>query len=118
MFCIRGATTVTKNEKDEILNATVEMIQYIIKHNNLAISDMIQIQFTMTKDLDAVYPAVAARQIGITEAALMCSQELYVAGSLEKCIRCAVLCNGQKKQKDVKHIYLKNAKKLRPDLNE
>ncbi len=118
MFCVRGATTVTQNEKNEILNATAEMIQFIIAYNNLEISDIIQIQFTMTKDLDATYPAVAARQIGITEAALMCVQELYVVGSLEKCIRCAVLCDGEKKQKEVKHVYLEGAKGLRPDLNK
>ncbi len=70
----------------------------------------------MTKDLDAVYPAVAAREIGITEAALMCTQELYVVGSLKKCIRCAVLCDVNKKQKQANHIYLQNAKVLRPDL--
>lgn len=118
MFCVRGATTVTQNEKNEILNATAEMIQFIITYNNLEISDIIQIQFTMTKDLDATYPAIAARKIGITEAALMCVQELYVAGSLEKCIRCAVLCDGEKKQKEVKHVYLEGAKGLRPDLNK
>lgn len=92
------------------------MLECIIVKNELELCDIIQIQFTMTKDLDAVYPAVAAREIGITEAALMCTQELYVVGSLKKCIRCAVLCDVNKKQKQANHIYLQNAKVLRPDL--
>ena len=104
MICVRGATT------------TKEMLECIIVKNELELCDIIQIQFTMTKDLDAVYPAVAAREIGITEAALMCTQELYVVGSLKKCIRCAVLCDVNKKQKQANHIYLQNAKVLRQDL--
>jgi chorismate mutase len=116
MICVRGATTTEKNERNDILQATKEMLECIIVKNELELCDIIQIQFTMTKDLDAVYPAVAAREIGITEAALMCTQELYVVGSLKKCIRCAVLCDVDKKQKQANHIYLQNAKALRPDL--
>ncbi len=116
MICIRGAVTAEENSKSQILENTRKMLFAIMERNELEIADIIQIQFTMTKDLDAVYPAVAAREIGITEAALMCSQELYVQGSLEKCIRCAVLCNSDKKQKDVFHVYLADAKVLRPDL--
>lgn len=117
MICIRGAITVEQNDKQQILQATKNMIQMIIEQNQLVLSDIIEIQFTMTKDLDAVYPAVAAREMGITDAALMCMQELYIKGSLEKCIRCAVLCNTDKKQKEAIHIYLEKAKILRPDLN-
>lgn len=117
MICIRGATTVEQNDKQQILYATAEMLKLIEVHNDLDWNDVIQIQFTMTKDLDAVYPAVAAREIGITQAALMCTQELYVKGSLQKCIRCAVLCDVDKKQKEAHHVYLEGAKVLRPDLN-
>ena len=81
MICIRGAITVEQNDKQQILQATKNMLQNIIEQNQLELSDIIQIQFTMTKDLDAVYPAVAAREMGITETALMCMQELYVKGS-------------------------------------
>ncbi len=112
MICIRGAITVEQNDKQQILQATKNMLQNIIE-----LSDIIQIQFTMTKDLDAVYPAVAAREMGITETALMCMQELYVKGSLEKCIRCAVLYDTDKKQKETIHVYLEKAKILRPDLH-
>ena len=116
MICIRGAITVEENSKREILESTKKMLFAIIERNELKIEDIIQIQFTMTKDLDAVYPAVAAREIGITDAALMCMQELYVQDSLEKCIRCAVLCNIEKKQRDIFRVYLAGAKSLRPDL--
>lgn len=108
MICVRGATTTEKNERNDILQATKEMLECIIVKNELELCDIIQIQFTMTKDLDAVYPAVAAREIGITEAALMCTQELYVVGSLKKCIRCAVLCDVNKKTKTGKsYIFTK-----------
>lgn len=117
MICIRGATTVQQNDKQEILRATTEMLKFIEEYNSLDWNDVLQIQFTMTNDLDAVYPAVAARGIGITQAALMCTQELYVKGSLQKCIRCAVLCDVDKKQKEAHHVYLEGAKILRPDLN-
>ena len=93
VLAIRGATTVTSNNKDEILKETSKLIETIILKNELNNEDIISMCFTMTKDLDAVYPAVAAREMGITDAALMCMQELYIKGSLEKCIRCAVLCN-------------------------
>ena len=116
MICIRGAITVEENSKREILENPKKMLFAIIERNELKIEDIIQIQFTMTKDLDAVYPAVAAREIGITDAALMCMQELYVQDSLEKCIRCTVLCNIEKKQRDIFHVYLSGAKSLRPDL--
>lgn len=118
MICIRGATTVENNDKNDILQATKEMIERIIKQNDLAVSDILQIQFTMTKDLDAVYPAIAARELGITQAALMCMQELYIKGSMQKCIRCSVLCDVDKNQKEAVHVYLRGAKALRPDLSE
>lgn len=118
MICVRGATTVEKNDVNEILQATKEMLECIVAKNELGLSDIVQIQFTMTKDLDAAYPAVAAREMGITQAALMCMQELYIAGSLQKCIRCAVLCDVNKKQKQAIHVYLQKAKALRPDLSE
>ena len=118
MICVRDATTVEKNEVNDILQATKEMLECIIKKNELELCDIIQIQFTMTKDLDVAYPAVAAREIGITQAALMCMQELYIAGSLQKCIRCAVLCDVNKKQKQANHVYLQKARALRPDLSE
>ncbi len=117
-IAIRGATTVAKNEKASILEATEELLLSIIKENEIELEEISSILLTATKDLTKVYPAVAARHIGITNAALMCVQEMYVEGSLEMCIR--VMVQIQRKRSDVgvptKHIYLHGAAKLRPDL--
>lgn len=118
MICIRGAITTEENNKEEILEQTRRMLLEIIKRNDLNIEDILSIHFTATKDLDAVYPAVVAREIGVTEAALMCMQEMYVVGSLTQCIRCAVFCENGKIQKEAKHVYLDKAERLRPDLKQ
>lgn len=114
--CIRGAITVNSNTKEEILNATTELLNSIIEANHLDINEIVSIVFTCTRDLDEAYPAVAARAIGITKAALMCVQEMYVKGSLSMCIRVMVQIQGSQTQTMCKHIYLKNAAALRPDL--
>ncbi len=75
---IRGATTVLHNEREEILEATKEMLEVIFKRNHLVKEDLISMFFTLTPDLDAVFPAVAARQMGITNVPLMCMQEVPV----------------------------------------
>ena len=116
MRSIRGATTTEVNEKNEILRATEEMLTAIIEENNLNINDIISVIFTCTKDLDQVYPAVAARALGLTQAALMCFGELYVEGSMNMCIRATINCEINTPQSEVKHIYLNRAKALRPDL--
>ncbi len=113
---IRGATTVLDNTEDEILNNTEILLKAIIKKNNICTEDIISIFFTMTKDLDKVYPAVSARNLGILDASLMCTQELYVENSLKKCIRVMFNINSDKKQCEMKHIYLNEAVNLRKDL--
>lgn len=114
---IRGATTVEDNTADNILEATRDLLRVIEKNNNIDRDKVISIIFTCTSDLDKAYPAKAARQLGYLNAALMCFNEMYVVGSLRKCIRVMVLYNSDMEQKDVKHIYLKDAKALRPDLS-
>lgn len=114
---IRGAITVDENTPDAIINTTSCLLQGIIQKNQLQTSDIISIYFTATDDLDAAYPAIAARQLGITQAALMCFQEMKVTGSLRKCIRVAVQISTSKSQEMMHHVYLKEAAKLRPDLN-
>lgn len=116
MFVIRGAITAEKNTREEILQQTKKMLTEIMEKNQLTLSDILSIQFTATKDLDAAYPAVAARELGITDAALFCMQEMYVVGSLPMCIRCSVFCEGDKKQSQAVHVYLEGARVLRPDL--
>lgn len=117
-YCgIRGAITVEKNDRECILENTRMLLNNIIKTNNIKKENIISIIFTATKDIDAVYPAVAAREIGIVQAGLMCTQEMYVKGSLEMCIRVIVNALCEDEQKNIKHIYLKKASVLRPDLS-
>ena len=114
---IRGAITAEQNTRDSILESATEMLKSILIANNLEIKDLVQLHFSCTKDLDAAYPAVAARELGITEATLMCFQEMYVINSLQKCIRVDMIVEKDNFDKSsVKHQYLKGAVCLRPDL--
>ena len=89
MYCrgIRGATTVERNDREEILSATTELLQLIIRQNALQAEDIASAIFSLTEDLDAEFPAVAARMLGWTEVPLMCAREIPVPGSLSTCIR-------------------------------
>lgn len=115
---IRGAITVAHNDKQEILEATEEMLQAILQENEIALDEIIQVHFSATRDLDAVYPAVAARtKLDMTMSSLMCFQELYVEGSLERCIRVDMLVDKEGLTRgNAKHQYLRDASRLRPDL--
>lgn len=114
---IRGATTVSNNDKSEILSETKKLLEKIIEKNNISKDDIISIIFTATKDLDAVFPAVAAREIGLNDVALMCMNEIDVPESLEKCIRVMFHINTDKDNIKIHHIYLNKSKVLRPDLS-
>lgn len=114
---VRGAVTVEENSRKSVLLNTELMLSNIFESNDIQNCDIISIMFTATSDIDAVYPAVAARNLGVTEASLTCVQEMFVEGSLEMCLRVVVTVETDKKQSEMKHIYLKGAKKLRPDLN-
>lgn len=115
---IRGATTVEENTVDSILDDTKELIQKIIEKNNIDMDRVISILFTVTTDLNKVAPAKAARELGFVNVGLMCVNEMVVEGSLDKCVRLMILYNSNINQRDVKHIYLKGAKVLRPDLSD
>ncbi|RCX19967.1 chorismate mutase [Anaerobacterium chartisolvens] len=113
---IRGAVTVENNSAFEIIDETKALLTEIIKENNVEQDNIISIIFTATKDLDAAFPAVAARQLGWTRVALMCTSEIDVPGSLKSCIRVLLHINSEKSNSEIKNIYLKGAKVLRPDL--
>ena len=117
MFSVRGAITIENDNIDEVLFSTKELIKKILQMNLICKDDIISIIFSCTKDIKSAYPAQAARDIGITYAGLLCLTEMYVERSMEKCIRILMLVNGEKSQNSVKHIYLKDAVKLRPDIN-
>lgn len=116
MSSIRGAITVEKNDKKSMLEATEMLLKAMLKENKVNIDDITSILFTATKDLTAVYPAVAARALGITQASLMCMQELNIDGSLPMCIRTMMTVDDNRKQSQVTNVYLKDAVKLRPDI--
>jgi len=113
---IRGAITVDDNKKDLILEGTKELLEKIVEENDICEEDIISIIFSVTNDLNAAFPAAAAREMGWTNIALMCTNEINVPGSLEKCIRVLMHINTDKSNKDIKHIYLRKARTLRPDL--
>ncbi len=113
---IRGATTVDRNDREAILDATREMVQQIIAANDLRAEDVAMAWFTTTPDLTADFPAIAARQLGWTHVALMCGHEMNVPGALPMCIRVALIANTFRAQEEVTHVYLRGARALRPDL--
>ena len=114
---IRGATTVTHNEENEILSATAELFQEVIRENQLQPADIGCVLITVTPDLDATFPARVIRQFaGWDLVPLMCSQEIPVEGALPKCIRLMLLVNTTREQHEIRHVYLNEARKLRPDL--
>ncbi|MGN0181923.1 MAG: (d)CMP kinase [Candidatus Ornithomonoglobus sp.] len=113
---IRGATTVKENTKECITQASIEMIDKIIKKNNLDTGDMIDILFTVTPDITAMFPAAAVRKMGITEVPLLDMAAPDVDGALEMCIRVIVHINTDLGNNEMKHVYLNGAKKLRPDI--
>lgn len=112
---VRGAITVTHNDAEEILSATRELLQNIIQANNMHQNDVASVYFTTTVDLNATYPAIAARQLGWADAALLCGHEMEVPGSLPRCIRVLIHWNTSKTAKEIIHVYLREAVSLRPD---
>lgn len=119
MRAIRGAITVTENQAELILQATRELLQAILSANpTLSPADLAAAWFTLTDDLDAVYPAQAARQLGWQHVPLMCAREIPVPGSLPHCIRVMLFWNTDLDQQAIQHIYLREAASLRPDLVE
>ena len=119
VLAIRGATTVVSNNKEEILNESAKLVQTIIIENLLDADDIISMCFTMTNDLDKVYPSVAVREIlNITDIPMLNFEEKYIEDSLRMCIRIMMYVNSEKSKKDIKHIYLNDSKDLRKDLVE
>ena len=117
MYCrgIRGATTVDYNDREEILVATTELLRLMILENNVLVEDIASASFTLTDDLDAVFPALAARQLGWNEVPLICMREIPVPNSLSKCIRVLLLVNATRSASEIQHVYMRKAVSLRPE---
>jgi len=116
---IRGAITVETKDAKAISQATLEMIHDIVALNHIVPEDICSVLITVTSDLDEAFPAQSIRQLpGWELVPLMCSLEVPVKGSLERCIRLMVLVNTDKSQSEIKHVYLGGARVLRPDLSK
>jgi len=113
---IRGAITVNSNNKEEIIEITKELLITLKRVNNFKIEDIVSIFFSATSDLNAAFPAQAARELGWDKVPLFDMQEIEVPKSLPKCIRILIQINCQKNQTEIKHCYLRGAKILRKDL--
>jgi chorismate mutase len=114
---VRGATTVSRNDAEEITSATERLLREMIKANDIQPSDVASVFISATEDLTAGFPAAALRRIeGWNYVPVMCMREIPVPESLPKCIRIMMMINTTKEQKGIKHIYLEKAVSLRPDL--
>jgi chorismate mutase len=113
---VRGATTVEANSVEAILEATRELLSTMLKANAIDVDNVASAFFTTTPDLNAEFPAVAARDMGWTHVALMCGHEMNKPGGLPMCLRILLHVNTDKPAKDVKHVYLRGARVLRPDI--
>ncbi len=112
LIALRGANSVTENTEAAILSATDELMRQILERNALTAEDLVSCIFTLTPDLDAQFPAVAARQMGLSSVPLLCAREIPVPGALPKVIRVLIHAYGTKAE----HVYLGEAVKLRLDL--
>jgi chorismate mutase len=112
---VRGATTVQKDERQEILLATKEMFSKIIEENRIKPDDLVSAIFTVTPDLTAAFPAEAVRLLGYTKPPLLDTMEMQAPGALPKCIRVLIHYYTKSSLEEIHHVYLHEAKKLRPD---
>ena len=113
---IRGATTVKVDAADAIVAATRELLAGMVAANSVAVADLASAIFTVTPDLTAAFPARAARELGWQHVPLLDAQEVPVPGSLPRCIRVLLLWNTERSQEEIRHVYLRQAASLRPDL--
>ncbi len=111
---IRGATTAPERTRDAVMDVTVELLQALVSENSLDSEDIAAVLFTASPDLAVGYPATAARVgLGWTNVPLVSAQEIAIPGGQERCIRILILWNTDKSQREIKHVYLREATSLR-----
>ena len=115
---IRGANRISENTREAILSATREVLQAMLSANAVNTEDIAAIYFTLTPDLNAAFPAEAARQLGMTRVPLLCMQEIGVPGSMSRVVRVLMLVNTTLGQSKIKHVFLGDTQQLRDDLQE
>lgn len=115
---IRGATTVDDDEPAHLTERVVALLQRMLDRNGVAKDDLISVLFTATDDIHSVFPATAARTMGLGDVPLICARELDIAGGTPHCIRVMLHCTTERTRAELHHIYLEGAKGLRDDLPE
>jgi chorismate mutase len=113
---VRGAIQVDRDDRDEVLAATTELLQSVLERNHLATDDLISVVFTATPDLVSEFPAYAARQMGITDVPLLCASEIAVPGAMPRVLRLLAHVESELPRAEVRHVYLRGAAALRTDL--
>lgn len=113
---VRGAIQVDADERDQVLEATTELLTAVLERNGLAPEDLISVVFTATPDLHSEFPAYAARQMGITDVPLLCAAEIDVPGAMPRVLRLLAHVETDLTRHDVRHVYLRGAAQLRTDL--
>jgi len=114
---VRGAITVDANTPEAILEGTRLLLAMMIRQNGIEERDVASVIFTTTPDLTAEFPALAARQLGWMQAALLCGHEMTVPGAIGRCVRILIHWNTAKSADQIVHVYLRDAERLRPDLS-
>lgn len=112
---IRGAICAESNTAEAVVGATRELLKALMTANELALDDVASIFFTASPDLDAAYPAQAARELGLADVSMLCAQEIGVSTAPKLCIRVLVHWNTALRQSEIEHVYLGAAAELRPD---
>ncbi len=113
---IRGASTLKTDTAAEMREVVVELLEEMMRSNEVEIDLISSIFFTATTDIHSIFPAAAARELELSQVPLMCAQELEIEGSLKMAIRVLMTINTERKPSELKHIYLRGATSLRPDL--
>ena len=115
---IRAAITVDFDDPSEIRQRTIQLISTMFERNQLHADDVISIFFTATRDITSLPPAAGARAFGLTDIPLLCAQEMATLGGLERCVRLLVHVESDRAKSEIRHVFLRGATKLRPDLAE
>jgi chorismate mutase len=113
---VRGATQVDADQREQVLDATTELLTEVLRRNDLSNEDLISVVFTATPDLHSEFPAYAARQMGITDVPLVCAAEIDVPGAMPRVLRLLADVETERRRADLRHVYLRGAAALRTDL--
>lgn len=116
VLALRGAITLERDDRDHLLERVERLLTEMIERNSLSSEDLISILFTATPDIHSVFPAVAARQMGLGDVPLICAQELSIDDSMPLCVRVLMHTNTELTRSELRHVYLEEARTLRDDL--